>query len=190
MSIIHVAGPTEIHVANNSGNYLQFLGWSEGGVRVSNRPFYEDVKSDLQGPMATTDVQMMGAECWISLDLKIWNEDVWQTVASRAFAGSGSAVAEGYYPSGSIGALVELEGLTYRLLVYMPYGSKTAFLMAGQRICYNFQNAYLAGPDDVDPLATRAEKIRVVFRALLSRDPVSGDNLLYNQDYSGKGPAL
>jgi hypothetical protein len=186
MASFKVAGPCEIHCGVASGGGLAFLGWSEGGVRVSLRPFYEDVKADILGPLSPTTVQQMGEEAWVSLDLKIWNESVWRSIASRANARAGAAVAGGYYPNGAIGALVFEEDEGFRLLVYKSYQSKQINTAAGNIAAYNFPAAYLAGPDDVDPIGTRASKIRCVFRALLARDPLTGHCTLYNEDYSGK----
>lgn len=188
MSNFFAAGPCEIHCGVGAGGALAFLGWSEGGVRGSNRPFYEDVKSDVLGPMSATTVQQMGAEMWVSLDLKIRNPAVWAAVASRA-NNRNVAVAEGFYPSGSIGAFVGEESESFRLLVYKPYALKPLFVAAGERVAYNLPYSYLAGPDDIDPIGVRAEKIRVVFRSILARNPATGDCTLYNADYSGKGLA-
>jgi hypothetical protein len=189
MAGFQVAGPAEIHVGTGAGGGLAFLGYSEAGVRVSNRAHYEDVKSDVLGPMSPTEIQQMGAELWVSFDLRISNEAVWQSIASRA-NNRLQAVAEGFYPNGVIGALVGAEGLAYRLLVFKPYASKAIFTAAGVRPCFNSPFAYLAGPDDIDPIGVRAQKIRVVFRSILQRNPATGDCVLYNSDASGKPPPV
>jgi hypothetical protein len=182
-----VAGPCEIHCGVGAGGTLVFLGWSEGGVRVSSRPFYEDVKADIMGPMSAATVQQMGSEAWVSLDLRLWNEDVWRLIASRANARVGAAVAGGYFPNGAIGALVFEENEYFRLLVYKSYQAKA--INAGNIAAYNYPGAYLAGPDDIDPIGTRASKIRCVFRAIMARNAADGSATLYDENFSGKPAA-
>ena len=186
MASFKVGGPCEIHCGVAAGGALAFLGWSEGGVRVSLRSFYEDVKADIMGPMSATTVQQMGEEAWVSLDLRIWNESVWRLIAARANARVGSVVNPGFYPNGAIGALVFEESEYFRLLVYKSYQAKAMNVAAANVPAYNFPAAYLAGPDDVDPIGTRASKIRCVFRAIMARDSTSGNCTLYTEDYSGK----
>ena len=186
MSSVMVAGPCEIHCGVAAGGALAFLGWSEGGVRVSLRPFYEDVKADIMGPMSATTVQQMGQEAWVSFDLRIWDENVWRLVSARANARVGAAVGGGFFPNGAIGALVFEESEYFRLLVYKSYQGKAINTQANNIAAYNFPGAYLAGPDDVDPIGTRASKIRCVFRAIMARNALDGSATLYNEDFSGK----
>ncbi len=183
-----VAGPCELHVGVGSGGALAFLGWSESGVRVSNRSLFEDVKADISGPLQPGDVQLMGEESFVSCDLKVFNWLVWEAISSRAGAKNVSLVPPGFLPAGGMGALMIGEGLSYRLLVYRPYGLKTQFLSRGMRPAYNFLNAYLLGPDDSDN-SVRAMKIRTVFRSIPTYNPADGSFTNFNGDYTGKPAA-
>jgi hypothetical protein len=189
MAGFQVAGPAQIHVGTGPGATMLFLGWSVAGVRVSNRPFYEDLKSDVLGPMSPSEEQLFGAELYVSFDLMISNEAVWTTIASRAQSRIQNVV-EGFYPNGSLGALVNAEQLAYRLCVFKPYASKALFLAAGARAAFNGPQSYLCGPDDIDPLGLKAEKKRVIFRSTLQRNPLTGDCTLYDQNVTGLPAAI
>ena len=193
MAQIWVPGPAEIHVGVGAGGggsvgagytyggALLFLGWSERGVRISENPEWEDVPADIAGSRVPQDVQFMSEQCFVSLDLKVWNQPVYNQIASRWNPYSGTP---GLMTVGSIGSLMIAENLAYRLLVFPPYQALKP-VMSGLRP-YNFQRAWLAGPDDINPFGMRAMKQRMIFRAIPPYPDGSGNRLLYNQDASGK----
>ncbi len=185
MSQIFVAGPCEIHCGVGSAGALAFLGWSETGVRVSENPEWDDVPADLSGSRVPYDVQFMGTQAYVSFDLKVWGMDVYNRIAAR-WNPFGAGVP-GFMPYGTIGELMIAEGAAFRLLVYPPYKDLKPGVMGTMR-SYNFTKAWLAGPDDINPIGTRAMKIRMIFRAIMARDQF-GNWLLYNDDATGKPAA-
>lgn len=189
--MIFVPGPVEVHCGVGNGGALQFLGWSEDGVTSTHRPFFEDVKSDLAGPLMPTDVQVMGEDAIISMNLKVFSWSAWEKIASRVPAAVGGA--PGGYPFGSIGALMVSEGYAYRLLIYRPYAAKQVFLNAGMRPAYNYFASWLLGPDDIKQ-SMRAMAHRTIFRAISVYQGIpstSGSGWgLYNADIAGKPAAV
>lgn len=181
MAQIYVAGPAEIHVSIYRGSNLRFLGWTEAGVNIHIRGEWDDVPADLAGTRMPADVQAMGEQYFAAGDLKIWNQDVYNQIAARA---NFAVDPEGSLGQGSIGRLMIAEGLAYRVLIYAPYSvlkpSQVSFKS------YNFLNAWLAGPDVINPYGSRASKIRVLFRGINAYDCQSGKWLGYNHDASGK----
>ena len=180
MSNIFVPGAAEIHVGTLANGALQFLGWSEAGVKISIQPFWEDVKTDLGGPMRATDVQRMGEQAIISLDLKIINFAAWLSIADGGLGGQTAA--------GDTGALMLGEGNAYRLLVFRPKSQTARNKRLGMIPCYNFFTAWMVGPDDIDN-SMRAMKQRCVFRAIDSVVTATQEWNLYNYDFSGKPAA-
>lgn len=134
-------------------------------------------------------MQIFDADAYISLDLKVFNNDVWEIIANRAGPSLGAIFAEGTYPYGATGALMVGEGLAYRLLVWRPYSAKATNLARRDpmRPGYNFPLAYLAGPDDIEN-SVRAQKIRTIFRAIPYRVPGSFNRVIYNYDTTGLVP--
>jgi len=181
---IYVAGPCEIHCGVGANGALAFLGWSESGVRISLNPEWDDVPADLAGSRMPADVQFMGETAMISADLKIWNNVVYASCASRGNPFSGT---RGQIPFGQIGGLMITEKAAYRILVYNSYTTKTS---QNSFNSWNFFAGWLAGPDVIDPLGTKAAKIRVVFRAIPIYDSLTGNWALYDGSSAGKPAAI
>lgn len=200
MSQTYVNGPAELHVGTSgqpSPNDLEFLGWSESGVRISFDGGFEDVPSDRAGSRMPFDVQYMGMQAFISADVNLYNEGIYRKITGRAnITGSdgsetGIAAAEGRTHRYSIGFLMNQERSAgasgmFRFLVVGPYGrgvaNKPAF--ATQDTCYNFYNAYLADAVDME-LGSRYKRIRMTFRAITVIDP-SYDGQLYDHNITGR----
>jgi|SRR5581483_8015192 len=181
MSDIFVPGAAEIHCGVGNSGALQFAGWSEAGVRISVQSFWEDVKSDLGGPMRATDVQRMGCQAFISLDLKIINWDTWFLIA-----GGGN---DGIAAAGDTGTLMVGEDIAYRILVYRPKSQTKRNKALGMIPAYNFFAGWLAGPDDIDN-SMRAMKQRCVFRAIETVDVATQQWSLYDHTFAGKPAAI
>lgn len=178
-SNVWVAGPTEVHVGVGSSGTLRFLGWALGGVRLSLRPYWNDVHLDLAG-MMPFDVQFQGEEAFASEELSAWDYSVLTACQSRPNPVSGTA---GVMPAGSMGQLMVAEGSAYRILLYPPYVAKPT--QAGQ-FPWNFLRGWLAGPDDIAPLGIRPTQVRTFFRAISLYSPQDGSFTLYNRDTTGK----
>jgi hypothetical protein len=183
MAQIYVPGPCELHVGTGSSGSLQFLGWSESGVRASINREWDDVPADIAGTRMPADVQFMGEQAYISCDLKVFNNPIFNKIASAQNPFSGT---RGNMPYGSLGKLMVTEGAAYRLLVYSPYAVLKPAMSAWSQL--NFFTAWLAGPDDI-PNSTKATKIRALFRAIASYNSSTGEWDLYDQDISGKPAA-
>lgn len=184
MAQIYVAGPAEIHVSPGGPNStLEFLGWSESGVNINIRGEWDDVPADIAGTRMPADVQFMGEQAFVTLDLKVWNNSTYAKIASRY----NPTNTRGIIAPGGIGKLMVAEGAAYRLLVYSPYAATKPSMASFNS--FNFFRAWLAGPDSFNPYGTKAAKIRTIFRAICYYDCNSGQWRLYNGDYSGKPSA-
>lgn len=188
MPSILVAGPTEIHFGIGGGLQapLQFVGWSETGVRVSIRPRFEDVRCDLSGQQVPLDLQYDGQDAICSCDLKLVNASVVALMMNRS---APALQPRGIDVAGSYGGLMFQEGAGIRLLIYGPY-NVTKPTQLGQVPPFNFPAAVLLGPDDWAEYGTKAMRIRAVWRAIPAFNPLDGSWILYNNDTTGKPTVL
>jgi len=157
MSQFWVAGPAYIFTGTGSNSALEFLGFTEEGLRVVVNGLFEDVRADYAGNMPA-DVSMLGQEARISGVLVRYNEDILDKIISFI---SGATPGEG--ATNSVGTLLMTEGGAYPLAINSPYQSKTVY--AALPAWYVFPFSYLV--DNVEfNLSTRRKALNVTWRAI------------------------
>lgn len=172
-------GPAELYVGTGSGGALEFLGWSEAGMRFNFDAEFEDVMSDISGTRIPFDVQFMGIQAFMSGDLTVYNEPIFNKLLVRVPGGSVGTIGAGH-----IGHLLNLEGGGVRTLINAPYAAKAAFTATMQK-AWNFPRAHLISPTEID-VGTRVKKIRFIFRAIPTWNQLTGEATLYDDSIVGK----
>lgn len=157
----YVHGPAEIHLGDQGASgSLTFVGWSEAGVRITFDGAFEDVPSDISGTRIPFDVQAMAQQAFISADINIYKE----TVLNEAINRLNDNAAAGFLASGSVGTMLRLEDMAFRLLIYSPYRVSKSTVYSDMNH-YNFWTAYLMDAVDVE-VGTRYKRVRCIFRAI------------------------
>lgn len=168
-----------------------FLGHCERGPVIDIMDKWRTLKSDQAGDHAD-DVAWMGEEALIFCNVNRFSEFAYSKIAARPvyYQRRGATWRR------DVGALMLRNRLTYKLWLRFPYARKPAMrgglavsgvdselLGAGPSPTvlttfsltargdpmpagYRFFNAYLIGPDKLDPLGTRARMVRLVFHAV------------------------
>ena len=177
MSQLFVTGPAEIYVGAG-GSGLEFLGYTDEGVRIQLQGAFEDVFADLGGRRVPIDSLFMGEQAVMTCNLIRFNELVYKHCAKRIPSQS----ARGTYLSNKVGTLMIQEAEAYRVLIDAPYRSKTAFLTME---AYNFPTAWLDAGTDIGT-GTKAKTINCIFRALPAYSLANTNFPLYNNSVTGK----
>ena len=172
-SQLYVPGPVQIFTGTGGAGAYQFLGWSEQetGTRFASR--WEDVHSDVSGPMVPHDVQYMGEEAYVSVTLTRYVESVLTTMSARL-----PGLTPGAMASGQLGSLMLGENFAVKLLLFCPYSAKTVFsttMVPG----YVFSAGWLMDDFEV-PLSVRVKKPRLVFRCVPVINVVTGTSQLFS----------
>jgi hypothetical protein len=170
-----VTGPVQIFVGTGADGALQFLGWSETGVRVTLNGEFEDVLCDIGGPKIGTDVIYQGIDAHITCDVIKYDEAVLTALQARVFSGTSGGIA-----ANTIGALMVSQSQGQRLLLNCPYSTIYNDMIAA----YNFLATYLEGPVDVET-GTKVKKARCVWRAIPVWAATGGTATLWNTSTTG-----
>lgn len=172
MSQFYVAGPSRIFTGTGVANALEFLGYCESAVPVTEIATFEDVYADYAG-LSPADVQFMGlGGAIVGVTLVRYNEAILNKVLARYKGGT-----IGQTGSGDIGGLMIQESGSFRLVVHHPYISKAG--MSTMRGCIDCGAAYM--PDDYTAeYGTRVKRPRFNFRVLPVHDPNTLTSVLYS----------
>ena len=189
MSQPYNTGPCELYISVDNTNNLQFLGYSEQGMRIQLRETFEDVYADLLGPKVPIDVQRFHADALITGDLIRWNEGLFQLIEDRSRTVTGAAAGWGMVARVETGALMLAQNKTFRLLCDAVNSVIQSQAFPNMRP-YNFPTVYLH--DMIERRrGARAERVHVMFRALSNwtnigtTTPLASGNVLYNFDRTG-----
>lgn len=203
MSQLYNTGPCEMYTGTLPGSQLalEFLGYSENGMNIEFKSYYEDVNSDLLGPKIPTDIQHFQADGIISGDLVRWNETVLAQCEDRSrlgadAGGTGTGAAQGVVSRLEVGALMQAYGKTYRLLCDAPSLnlSSAATLFPGMS-AINWLHVYLADTM-TRKRGARVERLHVIFRATVNVTNLSPSGsfsntfTLYDGNRAGLGGPL
>ncbi len=186
-----------------------FVGFCETHPRVEIVPRFKNLRSDATGD-APADVAWMGEEAFIFCDVIRFNEPTYARLASRPVFYQRRGISS----ARDVGSLMVRNKLTYRLwlrfpaaafatmggfsgILPIPFATGSATIPAARipmPAGYRFPNAYLLGPDKLDPLGTLARKVQLVFHAVRVRQgtvvrnnpaPLQAPYLLYDHDMYG-----
>lgn len=188
-----VNGPAAVQVGTGSAGALQHLGFTENGVRISFDAKFEDIHTDISGPMIPHDVQMMGEQAYITLDMNKFDEVVLEhlmvRMATATYIAAYSSLP-GRPGSKAIGTLMQTESAVVRLLINAPYASKAVFFNSStgdeMPLAYNFPTCYPMDAIDLDPVGLRVKKVRIIMRAVPAWDPPNYAYTLYNGTATGQ----
>ena len=168
MSQFYVSGPAMAWVAPPqappgtvpSAGSFSFVGFSQRGLRVDLAPQNEDIEVDYAARMPG-DVAQLGQDVSCSGVYSRYNEPVIQNMLNWTQA---TGASPGFGPNYVLGSLYLTEGYAYPLLVYSPYGFKSAY--SGTMVPgFLFYAAYLSNPYDVT-LSIRQKTPSIGWRAI------------------------
>lgn len=158
MAQCFTSGPALIFTGTQQTFQPEFLGTSEFSPYIDISPAFKPVFNDLGGRLIPFDKTFQGEEAFVYYNLTRWNEDVYARCAARPrpTGTRGKSVA------GDIGALMNQQNLAYPIWVKFPYANDPAFAPDMPQ-GYHFLNAWLEGPDHMEPLGTEARALRIFF---------------------------
>lgn len=174
-SQLYVPGPSHMAVGSGTAYAMEYLGLGDDqGCRIVLNGRFEDVLTDLSGPMVPFDVQWFAEDIFVSVTLTKVEATVLAKLQARIFEQTGGSIA-----SADVGTLMRLEGKSMPLMIQFPYETKSVF--TGQMIAgFRFPIAWPA--DAIERHAsTRVERVRVTFRAIPDWN-TDGSGLLYDHD--------
>lgn len=169
----------------NAGTPL-FLGHSENGFDVQERPQYENLMCDLTGMKIPYDRSYQGFDAVISSQaLTRWDDKVYAALQcygnpTGAFIGG---VQRGTDGAGIRGSLMATEGLTFQVLLRHPNAGALAF--AGLAKGYRFYAAVVE--NDRQQSGAKPYKVNPTFYAWGVYQPATGQVITYDNDVSALG---
>jgi hypothetical protein len=181
----YVTGPAHLFVGVFD-RVPKYLGTAERWPKITERPNFSPTFNDAGGHVPF-DVAYEGNEAFTVAQLSRWTEVVYAQLANRPHR---SQFGRGTNVNGDIGTLMVQEGRTYPLWVWFPYAALKPAAFPDMPAGYRFPNAYLAGPDDLEPLGTTPRKVMLIFHALRGFDAGKNTFLLYDHDMSGISQGL
>jgi hypothetical protein len=156
---------------------VQF-GTAEARPTIVTYDEWLDAYNDLGGVKIPFDDSFQGEFALIRLDVTRWDEDVLRRIQARpSFTGT-----RGFFPFGTIGALMKTERLYYPLWLKFSYQSKAAYsnMPAG----YRFPVSWLLSPEEM-PVGTIPRKVSCIFISRMIFNPVDGSHFLYDENMTG-----
>lgn len=157
-----------------------YLGVAEVTPKITVRPHFQGVFSDIGGPDIPHDWMFTGRDGMSTLDLTVYN---WP-VLLRSMQRPNNNLAAAFLTdlAGSIGALMNTEGFSYQVWFQFPYSTKPAF--AGMIPGLRFPTSWLFGPEEFD-MGTKPNKIHLQFYHARSLNQSTGDWLLGDINMAG-----
>lgn len=175
-------GPAWLSVNTGEGGDSEFFGCAEARPRISIRPHFSPVYTDIGGE-APFDMQYMGEEAYIYADINYYTESVLLKLQSRPSVNGEPGLNE----FGDVGTFMALEEKGVQLSISFPYASKSVF--SDMPKGYRFYMAFLVGPDEME-VGTKYKRNRCVFHAIRVFDAGEKSFRLYDNDVDkAAGPA-
>lgn len=160
-----------------------YLGMCEAAPQPSFNPEFVPMHADATGKKPY-DVVFMGEDAFVSADITVYNEAVYQEITRRPRFGKkasdSTSPVGGTVAAGDIGTMMQTEGFTFALWLHFPYFSKFGDMPKG----YRFISSYVKGPDN-PTIGTQPNKRRIQFHCLGAYDNVSGKVRCYDQNFTG-----
>lgn len=150
----HVNGPALFKTNTGANNARETLGICEDQLSIEFRQIRVPVPSDVAGPGAAAEVQMINAEAMVSGRLTVWDETVFTKLKKKALGTN----TEGAL--GTPGTLMAGGSYTFKLIV------------ASADVVYRFYNAYLDDSIGVK-LGTKYSVFDVRFKAFVYVPPTN-----------------
>lgn len=154
---LHVFGPALVNVALDGSTYTA-LGYSADGVRITLNSYSEDVISDDSGPAVPGDIQWMGQDARIVMDMVRFDKTTMEILKRRLRTSAVSS--EGLVPAAAVGTLLVTGGLYFGLQIYP---NQRTGLTA--ELPYKFPVCNVEGAIE-SPVGTRVRRTSLVFRAI------------------------
>jgi hypothetical protein len=175
----NVPGPAEIATGTEptTGN-MQFLGFSERGIRVREILYTGNIQSDYAGHDGMpAEVRLSGKGLILSTQLVRFDPGVMANVKARYFGGTEGAVGPN-----EIGSLLFTEGLSFQTMVRSRYAiTHPVFFQQGQRPGLRAPVCLATGELDWD-LTTNAQVFNLTIAAFCVIDVISLAGTLYDFD--------
>ena len=178
-----VTGPAHLFCGLGSGGAAEYLGTAEVTPRIENDPQYMPLWNDIGATRIPTDICYQGEQAYVSADITRWNESTYAKLAAHPRPNG----TRGTNVGGDLGTLLLLEGFTFTLWIQFPYSAlKAAY--STQPLGYRYANAYVLGPDVLEPLGTQPRKNRIIWHCLRLLAPSTNNSIaafLYDNDTTG-----
>jgi hypothetical protein len=162
---------------------------------LDHNGYYEECFNDSTGSKVPFDRSFQCEDARIEFVLTVWNEAVYESVASRV---NGNVYGAGQV--GTVGTALGTEssqfvngviqpatqgtraGGSIRLLINCPYAGQGAYVT--EPICYNYPNAFLVDTTTIDS-SSRFKKVKCTFQALPQWNWPTYAYVLFNQSRAG-----
>lgn len=148
-------------------NQPVFLGTAERGPRIVFSPRTTPVYCDEFGQHVPFDLLYESEDAFLFAELTRYNEPVLAAVQDRQFKSGDFSIDRGIDRAEGVGTLMKTEGRgCYPVWFSFSYSRKPVFAAAGMPPSYCFPACVAVGPDEFDPLGSRARKVRLMWHAL------------------------
>jgi hypothetical protein len=170
------------------------LGTCEAGPRIVKRPRFREWHTSRRADVPETMI-FTGEDALIFAPVNWYDESVYARICARPFRNA----PRGRIERGAEGTLMKEEGETYKLWLAFPYSTKIntsldasapagpggfgLSVMKNMPAGYRYPNAYLLGPDVLDPLGSQARLTSLVFHAVLEEETEATKRQLYETLY-------
>ena len=154
-----------------------FFGWSQRYPQVKLRPTYRPWHTDKGGPLLGSDYWYCGAECSVTVDMTVWNENCYAMMQSYA-----GANYRGQDLQGDVGRWMAAEGAVFQLYVIFPYNSGIYLQMPPG---LHFFGTFL--DDDASFNGSTARKLRLTWRCIRMFNPLDQSYSLYDTNIAPCG---
>ncbi len=155
---VPVAGPVQVWIDSGTTNTLAFLGYSENGVRINERPFTNEIKSDQYGGESgpPIDRQIFGWEHKIEIEMVYFQPTVLAALEQGWNTNSTSALG--------VGSLMTCAAGGFRCM------------LIGPNFIRNYPNpiAQMIDPVDYGPFGSQNTKARVTLTCVAPASATTG----------------
>lgn len=178
MANIYVPGPSPVAIGV-AGGALQFLGWTQGGVTITEELRTVPIMTDYSGPQMPADIMLAGKTCVASFRLIDFNQSVLNYVFARYATGS-----IGRVKVDEIGTLLRAESGFFRFCVKASRRDLINAYSTNLGGC-NFPFCFIQGPLEF-PFGNMPQVIPVqVYTWAMVDKTGASDAVLWNDDTSG-----
>ena len=159
----NVAGPVQIWVSTGAANAMELLGWTRGGIEITEQAFIPDLKSDYSGGPEgpPSDFQYLGEMHTISGEMGQYNPAIFAKLARRVQA--------------------SVTNRTKGMLIGCSSGYFRALFLATNFV-RNYTKTFIVDPINYQPIGSPATFPRIGFTGL--EDAANTDSSPWNTTYT------